>query len=172
MYILVHSRAIPVHSCPFLFHSCGFLPIPVDSCGFQWNGFIPAGISGAWWSIASLDGINTLWRRFWCASPEIDSPMSMLSSTKILLKELVVYYLPYNLQYAPSSLSFWSSVSTSDTCTSMSKNWRMSGDYSLISLLWNLTKRNRTYLKFSTFHCSLTVVWLHIFEFPKIHITL
>ena len=33
MSILVHSSAIPVHSC-------GFLPIPVDS------GFIPADFSG------------------------------------------------------------------------------------------------------------------------------
>ena len=58
MSILVHSSAIPVHSC-------GFLPSPVDSCAipvdsgrFQWNGFIPAGISWAWWSI-----VNGLWQK-------------------------------------------------------------------------------------------------------------
>ena len=75
-----------------------------------------------------------------------------------------------NLQCTPSSLSFWSSVSASDTWASMSRNWRTSGDYSLISLLQNLPRRNRTHLKFSRFCCSLTVFWLHIFEFPKIHI--
>ena len=138
--------------------------------------------STAWWDVtrsrklcqkaSSSDGINASQRRFQCASPKIDSSMSMSSSTKIPFKELAVYYLPYNLQYASSSLSFWSSVSESDTCASTSKNWRTSGDYSLISLLRNLTKRNRTYLSFSTFCCSLTVFWLHIFEFPKIHITL
>ena len=57
----VHFSPFLCHSCPFLFHSGGFLLIPVDSgaipadsCGFQWNGFIPAGISGAWWSTAFL----------------------------------------------------------------------------------------------------------------------
>ena len=123
----------------------------------------------SWWDVthsrklsqkaSSSDSINASQRRFQCASPEIDSSMSMLLSTKIPLKELAVYYLPYNLQYAPSSLSFWLSVSASDTCALMSKNWRTSGDYSLISLLRNLTKRNRTYLKFSVFCCSLAVFW-------------
>ena len=32
MAILVHSSAIPLHSSPFWFHSCRFLPIPADSC--------------------------------------------------------------------------------------------------------------------------------------------
>ena len=149
------------------------------------DGFLMSWMSSSatsWWDVtrsrklsqkvSSSDSINASWRRFRCASPKIDSSMSMLSLTKIPLKELAVYYLPYNLQYAPSSLSFWSSVSASDTCTSMSKNWRTSGDYSLISLLRNLTKRNRTYLKFSAFCCSLAVFWLHIFEFPRLHISL
>ena len=99
----------------------------------------------------SLDGINASQRRFQCASPEINLSMSMLSSTTIPSKELAVYYLHYNLQYTPSSLSFWSLVSVSDTWSSMSKNWRTSGDYSLISLLQNLTRRNRTCLEFLCF---------------------
>ena len=136
----------------------------------------------SWWDVtcsrklsqkaSSSDGISASWRRFRCASPEIDLSMLMLSSTKIPLKELAAYYLHYNLQCTPSSLSFWSSVSESDTWASMSKTWRTSGDYGLISLLQNLTRRNRTRLKFSMFRCSLTVFWLHIFKFPKICITL
>ena len=59
----------------------------------------------SWWDMmhlrklsqkgSSSDGINASRRRFQCASPEIDSSMSMLSSTKIPLKELAVYYLHY-----------------------------------------------------------------------------
>ena len=43
MSILIHSNAIPVHSCPFLsipVHSCS---IPADSCPFLW---IPVDSSG------------------------------------------------------------------------------------------------------------------------------
>ena len=62
MSILVHSSAIPVHSSPFWFHSCKFLPIPVDSC------------------VIPVEWIHSCWNQWlmvkFCTSPAVLSQSS------------------------------------------------------------------------------------------------
>ena len=145
---------------------------------FQYLGHLPQHLDETWCAQESFPKRHCHWTastlRRECFSVHLlrSTCQCQCHHRQKYLKELAVYYLHYNLQYTPSSLSFWSLVSVSDTWSSMSKNWRTSGDYSLISLLQNLTRRNRTCLEFSMFCCSLTVLWLHIFKFPKIGITL